>query len=161
MNSLLNFFKDKSKSTLQYDISYIKTEGSEVDIQVESISVNLKQLSSTGKSVTIWSNNIRKSVWIKKAVLGSYHQGNLKYGETAGIQSTSNAFIAVCFDAVKNVSIWKLINIYLRTALPFIIWFSIIVVLVVCLFPARISYGQISVVFMFSWQLVWLALISH
>ena len=53
MNFLLNFFKDKSKSTLRYDISYIKTEGSEVDIQVESISVNLKQLSTTGKSVTI------------------------------------------------------------------------------------------------------------
>ena len=32
---------------------------------------------------------------------------NLKYGETAAIQCTSNAFIAVCFAAVKNVLIWK------------------------------------------------------
>ena len=51
--------------------------------------------------------NVRKSVSIKNAVLGSYHQGNLKYGETAGIQCTSNTFIAVCFSAVKNVSILK------------------------------------------------------
>ena len=103
----VNFFKDKSKSTLQYDIWYIKTERSEVDIQVESISVNPKKSSATGKSINFCSNNIRKFVFIKKAVLGSYHQGNIKYGETAGIQCTRNAFIAVCFSAVKNVSIWK------------------------------------------------------
>ena len=29
------------------------------------------------------------------------------YDETAGIQCRSNAIIAVCFSAVKNVSIWK------------------------------------------------------
>ena len=71
----VKFFKGKSKSTLQYDIWYIKTERLEVDIQVESILVNPKKLSTTGKSINICSNNIRKSVWIKKAVLGSYHHG--------------------------------------------------------------------------------------
>ena len=76
----------------------------EVDIHFESILVNPKKLSTTGKSVNICSNNIRKSAWIKKAVLGSYHHGNLKYDETASIQCTSNALIAVCFSAVKNVS---------------------------------------------------------
>ena len=101
----VKFFKGKSKSTLQYDIWYIKTERLEVDIQVESILVNPKKLSTTGKSINICSNNIRKSVWIKKAVLGSYHHGNLKYDKTAGIQCTSNALIAVCFSAVKNVSV--------------------------------------------------------
>ena len=81
----VKFFKDKSKSTLQDDIWYIKTEHSEVDIQIESISVNSKKSSTTGKSINICSNNMRKSVCIKKAVLESYHQGNLKYSETAGI----------------------------------------------------------------------------
>ena len=65
------------------------------------------KLSTTGKSINICSNNIRKSVWMRKAVLGSYHHGNLKYDETAGIQCTSNALIAVCFSVVKNVSVWK------------------------------------------------------
>ena len=85
----------------------IKTECSEIDIKVESISVNLKKSSTIVKSINICSKNIRKSVCIKKAVLGSHHQGILKYREAAGIQCTSNAFIAVCFSAVKNVSVWK------------------------------------------------------
>ena len=101
----VKFFKGKSKSTLQYDTWYIKIERLEVDIKVESILVNPMKLSTTGKSINICSNNIRKSVWMRKAVLGSYHHGNLKYDETAGIQCTSNALIAVCFSAVKNVSV--------------------------------------------------------
>ena len=44
---------------------------------------------------------------IKKAVLGSFHQGNEMFGETAGIQCTSNAFLAISFSAIKNVSVWK------------------------------------------------------
>ena len=44
---------------------------------------------------------------MKKAVLGTFHQDNLKYGTTAGIQCTSNAFVAICFSVVKRVSIWK------------------------------------------------------
>ena len=44
---------------------------------------------------------------MKKAVLGTFHQGNLKYGTTAGIQCRSNAFVAICFSVVKRVSIWK------------------------------------------------------
>ena len=107
MNFLFKLFKDKSKSTLQHDILDIKIECSEVDIKVESVSVNLKKSSTTGKSINICSKNIRKSLCIKKAVLGSHHQGILKYGEAAGIQCTSNAFIAVCFSAVKNASVWK------------------------------------------------------
>ena len=78
-----------------------------VDIQVQSILVNPKKLSTTGKSINIFSNKIRKSVWIKKAVLESYHHGNLKYDETACIQCTSNALIANCFSAAKIVSVWK------------------------------------------------------
>ena len=46
-------------------------------------------------------------VKVKKAVLGTFHQGNPKYETTVGIQCTSNAFIAICFSIVKRVSIWK------------------------------------------------------
>ena len=49
----VKFFKDKSKSTLQYDIWYIKAERSEADIQVRSISVNPKKLLTAGKSINI------------------------------------------------------------------------------------------------------------
>ena len=96
----VKFFKGKSKSHLQYNICYIKTERSEVDIQVQSISANPNKSSTTRKSINICSNNIGKFVCIKKAVLGSYHQGNLEYGEVAGTQCTSDVLIAVCFCAV-------------------------------------------------------------
>ena len=48
----VKFFKGKSKSTLQFDIWYIKTERSKVHIQVESISVSPKKSPTTGKSIT-------------------------------------------------------------------------------------------------------------
>ena len=51
----VKFFKDKSKSTSQYDIWYINTERAEVDIQVESVSVNPKKSSISGKSIKVCS----------------------------------------------------------------------------------------------------------
>ena len=48
---------------------------------------------------------------MKKAVLVNFHQGISKSGTTAGIQCTSNAFIAICFSVVKRVSIWKSFNL--------------------------------------------------
>ena len=44
---------------------------------------------------------------IQKAVLGTFHQGHSKFGNTAGIQCLCNALYAVCFSVVKKVSIWK------------------------------------------------------
>ena len=32
---------------------------------------------------------------------------NLRYGGAAGIQCTSNVFLATCFSAIKSVSVWK------------------------------------------------------
>ena len=40
-------------------------------------------------------------------MLGTFHQGNPKYGTTAGIQCTRNAFVAICFSVVKRVFICK------------------------------------------------------
>ena len=37
---------------------------------------------------------------------GNYHQGNKKYGETAGIQCTRNAYFTICYSATKNVPDW-------------------------------------------------------
>ena len=51
----VKFFKDKSKSTSQYDIWYINTERAEVDIQAESVSVNPKNSSISGKSIKVCS----------------------------------------------------------------------------------------------------------
>ena len=44
---------------------------------------------------------------IQKFVLGTFHQGHAKFGDTAGIQCSCNALYAICFSIVKKVSIWK------------------------------------------------------
>ena len=43
-----------------------------------------------------------------KSVQGSFHQGNLeKFGETAGIQCSSNCFFAICYAQFRKLSLWK------------------------------------------------------
>ena len=44
---------------------------------------------------------------IQKAVLGSFHQGHPKFGDTSGIQCSCNALYIVCFSIIKKNSIWK------------------------------------------------------
>ena len=40
---------------------------------------------------------------IQKVVLGNFHQGNLKFGNTAGVQCACNALFAICFSVVKKI----------------------------------------------------------
>ena len=40
-------------------------------------------------------------------VQASHHQGNSKYGESAGMQCTSNAYFVIIFSAIKSIDIWK------------------------------------------------------
>ena len=44
---------------------------------------------------------------IRKAVLGSFHQGNDRFGNSSGNQCTCNALYAICFSLIKKVNIWK------------------------------------------------------
>ena len=78
VNILLSFSKASQKALYSTILCTLK-QRLEVDIQIDSILVNPKKLSTTGESINFCSNNIRKSVWIKKAVSGSNHYGNLKY----------------------------------------------------------------------------------
>ncbi len=41
------------------------------------------------------------------SVQGSFHQGNSKFGETAGIQCSSNCFFAICYAQFRKLSLWK------------------------------------------------------
>ena len=43
---------------------------------------------------------------ILKAVQGSFHQGNEKFGETAGMQCTCCSLFSIAFTLVKNPSCW-------------------------------------------------------
>ena len=55
----------------------------------------------------IESNPGPRSFKIAKFVQGSFHQGHVKFGQTAGIQCACNALFALCWSTVKRVTIWK------------------------------------------------------
>ena len=38
---------------------------------------------------------------------GSFHQGYPKFGETAGVQCTSNTLFALCWAGIKRATIWS------------------------------------------------------
>ena len=46
---------------------------------------------------------------ILKIVKGSYHQGNLRFGSTAGNQCTCNSLFALTWSMLRKVAIWKCI----------------------------------------------------
>ena len=43
---------------------------------------------------------------ILKVIQGSFHQGHLKFGHTAGIQCACNSLYALCWSTIKRVSVW-------------------------------------------------------
>lgn len=43
----------------------------------------------------------------QKVVLGSFHQGDPRFGESSGIQCACNALYSICFSSIKKVSVWK------------------------------------------------------
>ena len=43
---------------------------------------------------------------ILKVTQGSFHQGNPKFGHTAGIQCACNSLYALCWSAIKRVAVW-------------------------------------------------------
>ena len=44
---------------------------------------------------------------IEKVILGSFHQGDTRFGTTAGVQCACNLLFALCFSQVKNVFRWN------------------------------------------------------
>ena len=40
-------------------------------------------------------------------VQGSFHQGNRKFQNTAGIQCSCNALVALCYSKCRKLSLWK------------------------------------------------------
>ena len=48
-----------------------------------------------------------ESFLIKDCVLGSFHQGDKRFGETAGIRCACMALTALCWSVIRKVSIWR------------------------------------------------------
>ena len=118
---IMQFCNCNDKKKKRCNIEYFKVNLQEIDFDLESVAQGQheKIICSSVNGIMPVQCNIVTNILeennclatpilkIKKAVLGSFHEGNQMFGETAGIQCTSNAFLAICFSAVKNVSVWK------------------------------------------------------
>ena len=74
------------------------------------ISKNLHYKSVRATKLTcegIESNPGPRNYTIKKAIQGSHHQGHVRYRRSAGMQCTSNAYLAIIFSIIKNIHTWK------------------------------------------------------
>ena len=52
-----------------------------------------------------------ESFLIKDSVLGSFHQGDKRFGETAGTQCACMALTALCWSVIRKVSIWRVSDV--------------------------------------------------
>ena len=59
--------------------------------------VRASKLTEEGIEINPGPENSNRNYAIKKVVQASHHQGNSKYGESAGMQCTSNAYFAITF----------------------------------------------------------------
>lgn len=48
---------------------------------------------------------------LRRAVTGTFHQGDLRFGETAGIQCACNALYSLCWSQIKSISKWKEVDL--------------------------------------------------
>ena len=74
------------------------------------ISKNLHYKSVRATKLTcegVESNPGPRNYTIKKAIQGSHHQGHVRYRRSAGMQCTSNAYLAIIFSIIKNIHTWK------------------------------------------------------
>ena len=53
------------------------------------------------------SNSGSRNYTIKKTIQASHHQGHARYVRSAGMQCTSDAYLAIIFSTIKNINMWK------------------------------------------------------
>ena len=41
------------------------------------------------------------------SIQGSFHQGNSKFGETAGMQCSCSSILSICYSKFRKISLWK------------------------------------------------------
>ena len=115
-NFIITFYKRiiQDTKTLQYDILYVN-----IDILDNDCFPSLHPVQKLANKVNTTNTDFVKTGLVhenyeseitfrsKKAVLVTYYQGHLKFGETAAIQCTCNLFFGICFSTIRKVSKWK------------------------------------------------------
>ena len=79
-----------------------------------NLAINLYNKCVKASQVTregIASNPGPRNYTIKKSLLPSDQQGHSRYGDSAGMQCTSIAYLTIIFSAVKRVVLWKSLDL--------------------------------------------------
>ena len=48
---------------------------------------------------------------IEKAICGSYHQGDRRFGDTAGVQCACNSLYALCWSQIRKKDFWDRLDL--------------------------------------------------
>ena len=55
--------------------------------------------------------NLGPTYVIEKAICGSCHQGNRRFGDTAGVQCACNSLYALCWSQIRKVDFWDRLDL--------------------------------------------------
>ena len=72
----------------------------------EMLSAKKQKNHTLNKFISETDSFVGRSIHISKIVQGIHHQGDIRYGSTAGIQCLCISLMAVCWSLIKSISRW-------------------------------------------------------
>ena len=72
----------------------------------EMLSVKKQKIQTLNNFISETDSFVSTSIHISKIVQGTHHQGDIRYGTTAGIQCLCISLMAVCWSLAKSISRW-------------------------------------------------------
>ena len=70
------------------------------------LSAKNQKIQTLNKFISETDSFVKRSIHISKVVQGTHHQGDIRYGTTAGNQCLCISLIAVCWSFIKSISRW-------------------------------------------------------
>ena len=105
-STLFDNCRDFSLSIDSAGICFLKLFGLLCFIVIIDINLNMSFL-KINKLLLDGDIESNPGVDFDKIVKGSVHLGDMKFGQTAGIQCACNSLFAIAWSSVRKVTIWK------------------------------------------------------
>ena len=110
VNNLKESIKTKLILNRPKKIIAMKRELENSKVQ-EMQSAKKRKTQTLSKFVSEIDSFVSRSIHISKFVQGTHHQGDIRYGTSAGIQCLCMSLMAVCWSLTKSVSRWDGIDL--------------------------------------------------
>ena len=91
-----------SDRNIQFEVQYIQVKQDEIDIKHIRKSYRCRKSTLSGEKA---SSDLPTTV-SKKFILGSFHQGSAKFGNSSGKQCTCCSLFSIIFSLIKTVGHW-------------------------------------------------------